>query len=157
MLVCIDSNCLSYIIDAMTRGEKPDGDLADEKLALLRAYLYLVEPLCVTPTVRAENEGIENEGIEDEQNRQNHQRMVDILLREVMAAEADEVELRSCEYAKLHRGKKKVIDCQILAEAELGGCEFFLTYDKRFLKNLRGRTHNIEMMTPSEFWERLTW
>jgi len=47
------------------------------------------------------------------------------------------------------------MDCKILAEAEVGGCEYLLTYDQDFLRNLREKTYAIKMMTPTEFWQAL--
>jgi hypothetical protein len=149
-LICIDSNSLSFLIDAMTIGRKPDGEVAAEKIALLRIYLYRDEILCISPTVKAEYEKIK-----DEKNRRNHQDVADILLGDTQPSDLKAVELRSREYAKSHPGKRNEKDCRILAEAELGECAILLTYDLTFLNKLCYKTRSIKMMAPSEYWQKL--
>lgn len=38
--VGLDSNCLSYVIQSMEGVTEPKGDLAEQKVALVRLYLY---------------------------------------------------------------------------------------------------------------------
>lgn len=148
--VCIDSNALSYLVDAMTSGIKPTGNEADEKLALLHAYLYRNDILYISPTVR-----IEYERIRDEKKRINHQEVADILLGEILLSDNDIVQSKTLEYCKFHLGKNNEKDCRILAEAELGGCKIILTYDQDFIKKLHDKTHGIRIMKPSDFWHSL--
>jgi predicted nucleic acid-binding protein len=148
--VCIDSNCCSYLVDAMVKSVRPTGDVAGEKIALLRIYFYSNDTLYVSPTVKAEYEKMKNEG-----ERRNHQGVVDILLGDIQPTAICTLESRIMEYAEYHTGKKNKTDCRILAETELGGGQILLTYDQDFLKRLRGRTHTVRMMTPSEFWSSL--
>ena len=52
--VGLDSQCLSFLIDAMAGVSEPIGPLGDEKKALLRVYFHLPGTLYVTPTVASE-------------------------------------------------------------------------------------------------------
>ncbi len=149
--VAIDSNCLSYLVDAIHLGRKPTGNQADEKIALFRIYLYRRETLRVPPAVKSEYERIK-----DKQYKELHDSIHMILLEDVFLSCDPEV-LESCvqEYSVVHPGRKERIDCQIVAEAELGGCHYLLTYDYDLLSHLKGRTHRIELMTPTKFWNVL--
>lgn len=149
-LICIDSNAMSYLVDAMTQGCKPTGNVADEKIALLRTYLYRNDILYISPTVKEEYEKIKSDV-----NRRNHQGIADILLGDIPASVPTIIESRILEYSKHHSGEKNKKDCKILAEAELGGSQILLTYDKIFLINLRGKTRGIKMSTPSEYWNNI--
>lgn len=50
----VDSQCLSYVIDAMASTSRPTQAVATQQLALIRLFFYLPETLWVTPTVTAE-------------------------------------------------------------------------------------------------------
>ncbi len=149
-LVCIDSNAITYLVEAIMKGEKPIGDVADEKISLLRTYLYRNETLYISPTVKEEYEKIKNEI-----KRQNHQGIADILLSDISPPDITLVESRKSEYSKHHQGEKNKKDCKILAETELGGCNVFLTYDQALLINLRGKTHKMKLSEPSEYWNNI--
>lgn len=148
--VSIDSNALSYLVDVMMNGKKPFGNEAEEKMALLRAYLYRDDILYLPPTVRAEYEKIK-----DEKKRRAHQEITDILLGDCLESDHSLVKTRTTEYNKFHSGKNDEKDCKILAEAEIGGCDLILTYDQRFYKKLHNKTHNIKMIKPTDFWASL--
>ncbi len=148
--VAIDSNSLSYLVDAMNSGQQPTGDLCDQKISLLRVYLYRNEILYLVPTVESEYKRIK-----DEIRREIHDGISMVLLGDVLEADPTLLENRVCQYSIIHSGKKNNKDCQILAEAELGGCEYLLTYDFKFLARLKDKTQKITMITPSEFWELL--
>ena len=66
-----------------------------------------------------------------------------------------ELEIRTGEYIQLHKGDRNHNDCRIVAEAELGGCEYLLTYDQALLANLADRTHGIRLLTPKVYWSSL--
>ena len=151
-LVCIDSNCLTYLVDAMALGGRPTGNEAEEKIALLRIYFYRNDTLYVSPTVKAEYEKMTNKV-----KRQNHRGIADILLGDIQSLDPHVLESQALEYAKYHNGERNKIDCRILAETELGGGNILLTYDKDFLRRLRNRTHSIRMLMPSEFWSGLSY
>ena len=65
----MDSQCLSYLIDAVQGSSAPSGDLAAEKIALFRTYLYTEGTLFVTPHVIEECAKIRNEAIRTGINR----------------------------------------------------------------------------------------
>jgi len=148
--VSIESNALSYLVDAMMNGKKPVGNEADEKIALLRVYLYSDVILYVSPTVRAEFKKIK-----DEKKRSSHQEIADNLLEDILLSDHSLINARTKEYNKFHSGKTNEKDCKILAESEIGGCNLILTYDQDFYKKLHDKTHSIRMMKPSDFWDSL--
>lgn len=148
--VSIDSNALSYLVDAMMNGKKPVGKEADEKIAMLRAYLYRDDILYVSPTVR-----VEYEKIKDDKKRRDHHEITEILLGDIFISDHSLIRIRTKEYNKFHSGKKNEKDCKILAESEIGGCNLILTYDQSFYNKLHGKTHGIKMMKPSDYWVSL--
>jgi predicted nucleic acid-binding protein len=148
--VSIDSNALSYLVDAMMNGKNPVGNEADEKIALLRVYLYPDDFLYVSPTVRAEFKKIK-----DEKKRRDHQEITDVLFEDILELDDSLVKTRTTEYNHYHSGKNDEKDCKILAESEIGECNLFLTYDQGFYKKLHDKTHSIKMIKPSDFWVSL--
>lgn len=148
--VSIDSNALSYLVDAMSNCKMPVGQQADEKIALLRSYFYRDDILYVSPTVKAEYGKIK-----DEKKRRDHQEITDILLGDLFVSDHGLIKTRTKEYNKYHSGKKNEKDCKILAESEIGGCNLILTYDQDFYKKLHDKTHSIKIMKPSDFWVSL--
>lgn len=143
---------MTYLVEAMSQVSKPTGDVADEKIALLRIYLYREDILYISATVREEFEKIKNEMID---KRRNHQEAATVLLGDIRASDLELVESRMLEYNNHHSGEKNKKDCRILAEAELGGAQILLTYDDDFLKRLRDKTHSIKMLEPSKCWHGL--
>ena len=60
------------------------------------------------------------------------------------------------EFKKLYMEKhNKDMDCQILSEAEVGGMNIFLTFDKKFYKKLKDKTNSINIMFPTKFLRTL--
>ncbi len=149
-LVCIDSNAVTYLVDAIMNGGQPIGDVASEKISLLRTYLYRDDTLHISPTVKEEYEKIKNEI-----KRKNHQGIADILLSDVSPPDSSLVESRASEYSIHHKGVKNKKDCKILAEAELSGCNILLTYDQTLLKNLRSKTQTLKLCEPSKYWNSI--
>ena len=79
--VAIDSNCLTYLVDAMYSCEPPTDDLGDQKIALLRTYLYRKEILYISSTVQSEYQKIK-----DALNKERHEGISTIVLGEVPAS-----------------------------------------------------------------------
>lgn len=150
-MIGIDTNAMRFLVDAMTIGGKPVDNKANEKIALLRTYIYNNDVPHISPTVQEEYKKIK-----DEATRKYHESIAEILLGEIQPSDSTIVKTRMREYNQIHQGKKNEKDCRILAESELGGCKFFLTYDKTFLKKLTHKTHNIKMMEPSQFWKYIS-
>jgi len=148
--VAIDSNCLTYLVDAMYSCERPIDDLADQKIALLRIYLYRDEILYISSTVQSEYRKIR-----DASNKERHEGISNILLGDVPKSNPKTIEDRFCFYTNFHKGKKNKKDCRILAESELGDCQYLLTYDFKYLSRLKEKTEIIKMKTPVEFWSSL--
>jgi hypothetical protein len=57
----LDSQCLSYLIDALEGVPPPADDHAEQKVALVRLYLYSPRTLWVTPAVEREFSRIRDE------------------------------------------------------------------------------------------------
>ena len=148
--VAIDSNCLTYLVDSMYSYERPMNDLADQKIALLRTYLYQDEILYISSTVKSEYQKINNV-----LKRERHEGISNVVLGDVPASNPKSIEDRFYFYANVHTGQRNKKDCRILAESELGGCQYLLTYDFPFLSRLKGKTKIIKMKTPVEFWSSL--
>lgn len=148
--IAIDSNCLSYLVDAMYSCERPLDNLADQKIALLRTYLYRDEILFISSTVHSEYQKIK-----DALNKERHEGISDIVLDDVPESNPKAIEDRFYYYTNFHKGQKNKKDCRILAESELGGCRYLLTYDFKYLSRLKEKTETIKMKTPSEFWSLL--
>jgi predicted nucleic acid-binding protein len=145
--VCVDSNAMTYLVEAMSDGACPVGSVAAEKIALLRIYLYREDILYLSPTVKSEYQNIR-----DNLRRFHHEQMADILLDDITRVDSTAIEARKTEYLASHDKEK---DCRILAECELGGGNVLLTYDQKFLRRLQGKTRNISLSAPSEFWAKL--
>lgn len=148
--VCIDSNAVTYLLEAMATGKQPIDNLAAEKISLLRTYLYRDGTFCISPTVRAEYSKIR-----DDVRRKYHTDLGDFLLDDTVKPDSRVLEIRTSELARFHRGRRKLNDCRIVAEAELGGCKCLLTFDESLLKNLKCHTRGINLSTPSAFWSSL--
>lgn len=141
---------VTYLLEAMATGKRPVDDLADEKISLLRTYLYRDEKFYISSTVKAECSKIP-----DDEWRKCHVNLEDLLLEDALKPDIRAVEIRTNEYMQLHKGTQKRNDCRIVAEAELGGCKYLLTYDQALIKNLAGRPDGIRLLTPLAFWSSL--
>jgi len=136
MEIAIDSNALTYLIEAMDPNYVPSSDdpaLAIERISMLRIFLYIGLPFYILPQVINEYEKIP--GYEW---RDIHNSTVGALLNEVQmddqtGSDLHEVCQRRIELLSLH---SKYKDCQILTEAELFGISSLLTRDNDFIKRL---------------------
>lgn len=145
--VGIDSQCLSYLIDAFEGIEEPKDPLAEERIALARVFFYSHFAQCVTPTVVAECMEI----VSDER-RETHQSWIRTQFSECRIVNPLRVDERTKEFFAFHR---KHNDCQILAEAEDSGLSVLLTYDSRFLSKLSSKSTLVRLSRPSQFWAGL--
>jgi len=147
--IAIDSQCLTYLIDVIQTVVRPTDDLALEKIALFRLYLYLPATLEVTPTVEAECAKIRNVT-----RRELHESFISVLFGQLPPPSAHIAHLidnRATELGYYHKG---INDCRILAECEFSTFDYLLTYDDRFHKNLSGRS-KVNLQKPSELWANL--
>jgi hypothetical protein len=149
-LVGIDSNALTYLIDAMRPGYDPASDasgLAQERIAMIRVFLYGARALYLTPTVATEYEAIRSD-----EKRAAHARAACILLVEGSWQLDDEAVVRRA--SELRRHHDRPGDCRIVAESELTGLTHCLTCDGDLIDRL-GAVATVKIERPTEYWARL--
>lgn len=144
--VGLDSQCLSYLIDTLEGIAAPTDRLAEQKLALVRSYLYTPGTLWVTPTVEREFRRIR-----DARRRASHVSWTNVLfgVRRVNAAVA--VADRAVSLEQFHDDPD---DRLVLAEAEDIGFTTLLSFDTDFVKHLAPHAR-LSLTTPGEFWKNL--
>jgi hypothetical protein len=145
-MVGVDSNCLSFLIDALEGIEKPTDALADQKIALARIFFYGV-PLFTTRTVKNECEDIP-----DPVRRAKHHSWIMTHFGTLPIRVPPEEIARRAE--RLHVSHRKPKDCTVLAEAEVTHLAVLLTYDDKFVRRLDGKS-NVLLMKPLPYWESL--
>ena len=144
--VALDSQCLSYLIDAL-EGIGPLIDaLADQKVALVRLYLYTPGTLWVTPTVQTEFLRIR-----DPARRGSHQSWTSVLFGVYPLNNPAAVQHRAASLLKFHADAD---DCTILSEAEDVGFGTLLTFDDDFVKHLSSHAM-LQLTRPVQFWAAL--
>ena len=147
--IAIDSNCLTYVIQAVNSGERPTGDTGDldqQKLALLRIYLYLNDTLYVPKTAMDEARKISDVRRADE-----HASFNSSLFGTWPAQNQKRVDDRAAELLRFHNKKS---DCLVVAEAEDTFMTVLLTRDTKMIKRLVDQT-NVLLITPLEYWASL--
>ena len=146
--VAIDSNALTYLIDAMAPEYEPARDasgLAVDRIAMIRIRLYAGIPLAVLPTVEREYRAIRQDT-----KRTEHARACAVLLDEgPWQLPPISVASRAEELAAFHNGG---CDCHLIAEAEASAMEVLLTCDGKLRSNLRSLTP-VRLLRPSELFE----
>src|SRR5262245_618310 len=111
--VAIDSNTLTYLIDAMDESYDPAADtsLSNERLAMVRMLFYSDRRLWVSPTVDAEYRKISNPD-----RREVHRRIAQYVLEDQpLRIDPEAFEKRVLELGSAHRGDA---DCRIVAKTE---------------------------------------
>jgi hypothetical protein len=146
-LVALDSNCYSYLLDALEAGEEPKADdkLRVQKQALVRTMLYDEWGLYLPTEVVKECGNIPN------QKRAALHKSWQVLFTEIQPINPSHIDTRANELLRLHKGDK---DCRIVAECEDTGILVLLTYDGTFISKLGGNTH-VRVVRPSEYWTGL--
>lgn len=145
--VGIDSQCLSYFIDAMASTTLPTDSLAPQKIALTRLFFYLPDTLWVTPTVTEECAQIRNA-----ERASLHQSFISVLCGEKQLRNASEVKLRTSYLMQHHSGPN---DCLILAEGEDVGHDVLLSFDSNFIRRLSPYSPKVELIRPKDYWNSL--
>ena len=147
MLVALDSNSLTYLIEAMDPHYDPcfdDSALAQERISMLRAHLYVGIVFHVLPQVTSEYKCISKTDW-----RELHDHITGALLTEVdWNLDLQTMHRKKDLFMSLHKREK---DCQVLAEAETANMTTLLTRDHKFIQRLASATA-VRMMYPSEFW-----
>src|SRR5262245_44645075 len=113
-VVGIDSQALTYLVEAIEPGYDPAADdpvVAAERVAMVRSYLYGDVRFWVMPTVAAEY----NE-IRSPDRHLRHERATRMLLHDALIkAPGDAIDVRASEFQPFHSG---IADCRVVAEAE---------------------------------------
>lgn len=139
----LDSNCLSYVIDALEGVAEPTDSLAEQRVALVRLYLYTPGTLWTMPTVRQEFSRIR-----DPVRRGKHESWTGVLfgVRRLNNPEAAKVRA-----AGLKPHHPDLDDRMVLAEAEDLGFSALLTFDTEFVSHLAPYA-SLTLTTPAEYW-----
>ena len=159
-LVSLDANCLTYWIEAHGINPiEPVDALADQRVALLRSYIYAPEMLCFSMSPTAWRQCLD---IPDESKRANHESW-DVLIDTFQVVDTKAVDLRTQEL--LHTASsggntpgiidRNLHDYRILAECEQFGVDVLLTFDIRFNRVLGPLARGTRILRPSEFWTTL--
>jgi hypothetical protein len=146
--VALDSNCLSYLIDALSQGHEPtqDDPLREQRLALVRIMLYDEWGLYVTPMTV-----IECERIRSLARAQLHDSWLSSIFSELQPLDRPAIEARTLELLAHHPDAD---DCRVVAECEGAGIRVLLTYDYDLIENLGSRT-SVRLLRPVEYWTDL--
>ena len=145
MHVGLDSQCYTYLIDAMAKLDKPTDDLAEQRIALFRIFLYCNGGLFISPTVRTEYQRIRSK------ERADFHEEWTTLFPETQPVYAARIEVRVTELQAYHPDAD---DCRVLAEAEDAGLSVLLSFDSRFISRLSRHT-TVSIMRPLDFWSSL--
>jgi predicted nucleic acid-binding protein len=128
-------------------GVGPPGDaLAEQKVALVRLFLYLPGTLWVTPTVEREFLRIRRP-----EWKAKHQSWASVHFGVRPPGNTESVARRAAELKKVHPDED---DCLVLAEAEDIGIATLLSFDDDFLKRLAPHAR-LALTRPAEFWATL--
>lgn len=145
--VALDSNCYTYLIEALEAGDAPKvtDALRLEKLALVRTMLYDEWGLYITPKVTEEYLRIRAP------SRSALHKSWSVLFTEVQPIDPRLILERIDVLSARHSDRD---DCTVLAEAADARLKILLTYDSDFIAHLSRQT-DVEVMRPSDYWERL--
>ena len=150
-MIGIDSNALTYLATAMSGEYDPTGDpsnLRDERVGMLRVFLYDEATMCVTPTVKGECSRVPLCSL-----KSLHEAIGDVLLLDgPWNFDHSRLDSRATELAAYHTDRN---DRRILAEAEQAGFRALLTFDRDFVSRLGPRARDLELCTPSVYLARL--
>jgi hypothetical protein len=148
--VAIDSNALTYFVEAIEPSYHPSTDdptLAVERLAMIRSYLYRAIGLWVMPTVV-----VEYNRIRDPARHFQHKSNARVLLLDhPVGASAGFLAGRAKELGAHHKG---AADTYVVAEAEAAGVPVLLTRDDDLINDLQPHT-SLLLQYPSAFWASL--
>lgn len=144
--VGIDTQCLSYLIDAISGVAAPTDAFAPQKLALVRLFLYRSGTLWVTPRVAEECGRIRSVA-----RAELHVSYMQVLFGELPIHDSFAIAERARELSHYHSGAN---DCTIVAEAEAVGHAVLLSFDSRLVRRLRDQTV-VQLMEPAEYWDKL--
>ncbi len=145
--VGLDSQCLSYLIDAASAATEPSDSLADERKALLRVWFYMPGRFYISETVASECEHIRNIDRRELHESFSRNSYWGMPVRNPIA-----VSVRAKQLMQIY---PKQNDCRVLAEAEDLSLDTLLTYDHDFRKQLGSTSQTITIATPNIYWSSL--
>ena len=145
MKIALDSNCLTYLINACKGTTGIDPSIAEEGLALIRIWFYLDDRYFISEQVLKECQPIS-----DKDHRETHLAFANTTYFGLEPKAPDIVKSRAKHFFSIHQGKK---DCRVLAEAEDMGANILFSYDNSFIKKLGQCSDRVRIMRPSEYWK----
>jgi len=123
-------------------------DLASERIAMIRSYLYGGCFFHVMPTVADEYSRIPSKT-----RRLTHEQVCNILLSDgPWELDKEAIMLRAQDLFTYHNRER---DCQVIAEAEAVGLEVLLTCDQDLIAKLGPRAKGLSIMKPTDFFTKL--
>jgi predicted nucleic acid-binding protein len=147
-ITILDSNCYTYLLEAMSFSDEPPEFLAlrDEKVSLLRLYLYSDMTFAISDTVR--NEYLK---IRQPTKLKLHESTNTCLLETISPDIKKVIEL--VEIARKKHNSRS--DCKIWAEAVLAQAAYLITCDKKLAKRLADLSLNTIIISPIELFNKL--
>lgn len=143
----LDSNCLPYLLDAITHVSEPSDELKEERIAIMRAWFYATGTYYVSATVISECVRIR-----DTDRQKLHSDFITVLLFDEPAISPLVIKARMENLLSSHR---KQNNCLVLAEGEDIGLDTLLTCDYDFRTRLAGKSQDTKLVKPSDFWSSL--
>lgn len=147
-IIGFDSNVLSaFLLANNGKVAQYHGDpLTQERLATYRLFLHCRPFILPSVTVEA---GLIPNGVKLEE----HLRFIAYSFAEVIPAEYQKqlIARRAAELGKFHNGQ---LDCEIVAEAEVGGVPIVVSLDSKLISRLSPHT-SIRLRRPTELWSDL--
>ena len=144
--IALDSQCLTYLIDALEGVGPPTDALAEQRIALVRTYLYTQGTLWITPTVEREFKLIR-----DRAKRDRHVSWTNTIFGVRRLNDAAAITRRAAKLSVLHGGER---DCLIVAEAEDIRAGTLLTFDADLERRL-APSAELLLARPAPFWASL--
>ena len=149
--VALDSNSLSYLIDALgSFDRRPTGRTVAEKIALARCFIYRGEEtiFCITPTVRAEYSRISSQ-----ERLTDHAHWSLFHLQELtQPSNTADIIFRTNALSAHH---SDIDDCRIVAECEALDVSVFLTSDRKLRNSMKRLASKVNVMSGRQFWEAM--
>lgn len=147
--VGVDSNVLSYLVEALASEYDPSVDhssLKSERIAIVRMYFYKALSYYVTSTVR-----FEYQRIRSTVRRDLHDRLCQFLLLDPWSLNQTAHHKRTSDLLAHHNDRD---DCSIVAEAESMGLQALLTCDGDLITHL-GPLTSVVIIRPSDYWKSI--
>jgi len=145
MKIALDSNCLTYLINACESKLGIDPSIAEEGIALIRIWFYLDERYFISKQVLDECGPIGDNALRD-----MHLAFANRTYFGLETKAPATVEAHVNQYLSIHPRKK---DCRVLAEAEDMGVDILLSYDNDFISHLGRYSDSVRIMRPSDYWK----